>query len=624
MPGAARGKCPVRNRALAFPAARAMLPGVMERAVGRTRLSLLANAARGLAAALVAEALAGQKAPAGTVVDGEAGRALDAAVQALRPEFWGGVVASTGGRVLLSKGYGQQDHQRVPNGPGSLFDLGGISHLVTALAALQVQAQRKWSLDDPIGRLLPEVPTGKAAITLRQLVLHTSGLPPEASFAGGAGTGRRSALAAILAAALVDAPGRACHVSPLNGTLLAIALEHVTGEPFAEIVQRRVFAPAGARDSFLLDDRRLDEQRLTWRRADAASPGAPATAIGLDWSRRGGQGVLATPRDAHELMQALLGGRLAEGQLDLLLAPVAGGDVYRVRPVELGGVRFVELHGAVTGYRSRIVVHAASRSVLVVLGGEVELDPVVRALGELLAAGLPGPKTAATATPAAPAAAAAGQGPAEALRPDPDLDRFVGAFALANGGVFEVRRGGDGLVVTGLGLQASARLQAGCWPPAGREAELRGHEERGLAWFAAPGAPASAKVFASEEAAVAARAQWDALAPRLGKAPEWQYLGTEPGAPAASWFRTRGRDPVALRVVWRQDGRIQSFAETREPPPFRLAFKLVHKDLAAALLGKTLLSITIEGEGAGRVLVFEDGTPGQAGLCECAWCGEAR
>jgi hypothetical protein len=76
--------------------------------------------------------------------------------------------------------------------------------------------------------------------------------------------------------------------------------------------------------------------------------------------------------------------------------------------------------------------------------------------------------------------------------------------------------------------------------------------------------------------------------------------------------------------VWRQDGRIQSFAETREAPPFRLAFKLVHKDLAAALLGRTPLSITIEGEGAGRVLVLEDGTPGQAGLCECAWCGEVR
>src|SRR5262249_60919845 len=98
-----------------------------------------------------------------------------------------------------------------------------------------------------------EVPAGKAAITLRQLVLHTSGLPPAASFVGGAGTGRRSALAAILATALVDAPGRSCRVSPLNGTLLAIALEHVTGESFADIVQKRVFAPAGARDSGLLD-----------------------------------------------------------------------------------------------------------------------------------------------------------------------------------------------------------------------------------------------------------------------------------------------------------------------------------------------------------------------------------
>src|SRR5262249_8138312 len=159
---------------------------------------------------------------------------------------------------------------------------------------------------------------------------------------------------------------------------------------------------------------------------------------GLDWSRRGGQGVLATPHDAHELLQALLGGRLAEGQLDLLLAPVAGSDIYRVRPVELCGVPFVELHGAVTGYRSRIAGHGASRSVLVVLGGEVELDPVVRSLGELLAAQVPGPKNTTPTAPVASAASvpAAGQGPADAVRRDPDLDRFVGVFALASGGVF--------------------------------------------------------------------------------------------------------------------------------------------------------------------------------------------
>lgn len=57
-----------------------------------------------------------------------------------------------------------------------LFDIGSITKSFTALLLLQLQTERKLSLDDNLGKWLPQYPNWKE-VTLRQLLNMTSGIP---------------------------------------------------------------------------------------------------------------------------------------------------------------------------------------------------------------------------------------------------------------------------------------------------------------------------------------------------------------------------------------------------------------------------------------------------------------
>lgn len=566
----------------------------------------------------------------GMVEGSELARELDAAVATPGAPYWGSVLFVQKGKVVFAKGYGLQDHQRVPMGPRSLFDIGGLGRWLTLAAAVQLQAQAKWSLEDGLGRVMGDVPKDKAKITLRQLARQTSGLPAEVALGGGVADARRTAVDAMLAAVLVDAPGRALHASPRNDNLLAAAIELASGETYETTVQKRVLTPFGLRDTGFPRDTKLDDKRMTWRRAAGEAKPKPASDGGFDWAARGAMSVLSSAYDLQVLVQSLWNDKAFTKEQDLFFAPFAGGDLYRVRPIESGGVAFVEVHGAASGYRTRLLVHRASQSVLVLCSGEVDLDPVEARLCTILARAIAAAPDAATSpsaspkpqSPSSPSAPSTGRAVAT------DLDRFVGVFALPAGGSFTVRKQGDALLVSGSGLQASARLVAGRWPPPGKSEDLARLEDRGLALLepivqAQP--DALRKAFVSDDAAIAGKQVVDGLRPRLSSSPGLSYVGTESAAPRASWFRLKAKDgALYLRVVWSADGRFQALSEGKEPLSFRAEFRVLRRDVAAAAIGGTTVSLTVEGEGASRVLVYEDGSAGDAGLLECRWTGDAR
>ncbi|BCA94783.1 hypothetical protein TUM19329_11440 [Legionella antarctica] len=60
--------------------------------------------------------------------------------------------------------------------PDNLFDIGSITKSFTSLMLLQLQAEGKLSLNDPLGKWLPQYPQWKE-VTLRQLLNMTSGIP---------------------------------------------------------------------------------------------------------------------------------------------------------------------------------------------------------------------------------------------------------------------------------------------------------------------------------------------------------------------------------------------------------------------------------------------------------------
>src|SRR5271167_1802032 len=93
------------------------------------------------------------------------------------------------GKVVLEKGYGFRDLETdAPVTTTTLFNIGSISKSFTALGIAQLADQHQVDLDTPVIRYVPDLrlsePQATQAVTLRQLLSHTSGLPADEQWPG--------------------------------------------------------------------------------------------------------------------------------------------------------------------------------------------------------------------------------------------------------------------------------------------------------------------------------------------------------------------------------------------------------------------------------------------------------
>jgi len=87
--------------------------------------------------------------------------------------------------VLLAKGFGYADlEKKIPADPQTVYRVGSVTKVFTALMLMQLRDAGKLQLDDPIEKYLPEFkiksrfPDARPA-TFRQVAAHYSGLPRE-------------------------------------------------------------------------------------------------------------------------------------------------------------------------------------------------------------------------------------------------------------------------------------------------------------------------------------------------------------------------------------------------------------------------------------------------------------
>src|ERR1700751_4234987 len=103
-----------------------------------------------------------------------------------RQEIPGAVVEiGHGGRVVFQKAYGERslEPSREAMTVDTVFDMASLTKpLMTATAVMQLCEEGKLSFNDPVAKYLPEfAANGKQDITIRQLLTHYSGLPPDLS-----------------------------------------------------------------------------------------------------------------------------------------------------------------------------------------------------------------------------------------------------------------------------------------------------------------------------------------------------------------------------------------------------------------------------------------------------------
>lgn len=153
-----------------------------------------------------------------------------------------------GDSIVHLRGFGLAADGRAVTGD-TPFVIGSMSKTFTAMAVMQLVEQGRIELDAPAQRYLPwfRVADSVASrtITVRHLLLHTSGIPTAAPRATDDDRTLASHVRALHEVTLTSAPGTEHRYASPNYLVLGAIVEAVSGLAFADHVQQRILTPLG-------------------------------------------------------------------------------------------------------------------------------------------------------------------------------------------------------------------------------------------------------------------------------------------------------------------------------------------------------------------------------------------
>lgn len=207
------------------------------------------------------------------------------AVDALMRDYAGhapgaSVLVLHDGTPLLRRGYGMADLEAgIAATPATNYRLASVTKQFTAASILLLAEEGVLSLDDPVRRWLPSLPPAADAVTLRQLLSHTSGLVDYEDHvpAGFQGQLRDADVLDILEGQdrTYFAPGSGYRYSNSGYALLALVVGKASGRDFADFLHARIFQPLGM-DHTVAHQQGVDtvqERAYGYSQADPAAPG---------------------------------------------------------------------------------------------------------------------------------------------------------------------------------------------------------------------------------------------------------------------------------------------------------------------------------------------------------------
>ena len=152
--------------------------------------------------------------------------------------------------IVLEKGYGFRDlGTHAPVTTATLFNIGSISKSFTALGIAQLVDQHKVDLDVPVVRYIPDLrlsnPRTTETATLRQLLSHSSGLPPDEQWPGLVPPTRAGIVREFATMPITAQTGTRFQYCSRCVVLAAYALEQITGQSWESYTRTHIFVPLG-------------------------------------------------------------------------------------------------------------------------------------------------------------------------------------------------------------------------------------------------------------------------------------------------------------------------------------------------------------------------------------------
>jgi CubicO group peptidase (beta-lactamase class C family) len=289
------------------------------------------------------------------------------------------------GRAIHRAGYGMADleaHTAVT--PQTNFRLASVSKQFTAAAIETLAGRGKLAYDDPITRFLPSLPSYAQAITVRQLLTHSSGLLDYEDLIPPQTTEQVSDLDVLHMLEKTNhtlfAPGTSYRYSNTGYVFLGLIVAKISGMSFPAFLKQEIFDPLGMHGTvaYVRGTSTVDHRAYGYTRANGA------------WLRRdqsvtsatlGDGGIYSSIDDLAKWDDAIAHGRFIAADMSTVATDdpkIRYGFGWRLS--EHRGHRTVWHSGETTSFRNVIVRFPDQRLTVVILTNRDDPEPYQTAL----------------------------------------------------------------------------------------------------------------------------------------------------------------------------------------------------------------------------------------------------
>jgi CubicO group peptidase (beta-lactamase class C family) len=155
------------------------------------------------------------------------------------------------GKLLTARSYGLANVEfSVPVTGDTVHQLASATKIFTGTAIMMLVEEGKLSLEDSVVKLLPELPAAWSNVNVQHLLTHTSGVPDWFEAAVGprgnpldAQATRDEIIKKISAMPVEFQPGEKWSYNQTGAVLLGMIIEKITGGPFENFFDQRIFKP---------------------------------------------------------------------------------------------------------------------------------------------------------------------------------------------------------------------------------------------------------------------------------------------------------------------------------------------------------------------------------------------
>ena len=166
-------------------------------------------------------------------------------------KFSGVVLLAKDGKEIFKEAYGLACRKfSVPNTTDTIFNIGSLNKIITKIAILQLMEKGRVSLDDKVGKFLPDFPSEIAdKVTVTHLLTFTSGMGDYFNEKFQAAIGNLRSLDDFVKLFIDDplsfVPGSDNQYSNAGFVVLGRIIEVASGQNYYDYVREHIYKPAG-------------------------------------------------------------------------------------------------------------------------------------------------------------------------------------------------------------------------------------------------------------------------------------------------------------------------------------------------------------------------------------------